>query len=164
MSDESQGYGPAHRTVEIGVAIATAVFALIVIIGSVQAGIGWAAEGPQAGFFPFYVGLIILGASIINLSQAWATRTDGVFADWRQLFQVLSVALPTAIYVVLVPIIGIYVSSVLLIALFMVWIGHYGWAYVLPISIGVPVVTFLIFEKWFVVALPKGPLENALGF
>jgi len=44
-----------------------------------------------------------------------------------------------------------------------VWLGGYGLTRVLPIAIGVPLVTFLIFEKWFVVALPKGPLENALG-
>jgi putative tricarboxylic transport membrane protein len=30
--------------------------------------------------------------------------------------------------------------------------------------VGVPVVTFLIFEKWFLVPLPKGPIEEYLGF
>lgn len=165
MSDQSEGAGPAHRTVEVGVALVTMAFAGIVIIGSLQAGIDWGAEGPRAGFFPFYVGLVILGSSIVNLTQAWTDRSgDGLFADWGQLGQVLSIALPTAVYVVLIPIIGIYVTSTLLIALFMVWLGGYGWTYVAPISIGVPLVTFLIFEKWFVVALPKGPIENALGF
>ncbi len=164
MSEQSQGYGPAHRTVEIGVALATIAFAIIVIIGSLQAGIDWGAEGPKAGFFPFYVGLVILVASAINLAQAWMAGASGLFADWRQLFQVLSVAVPTAIYVALVPIIGIYVSSALLIALFMIWLGRYSLVMVVPIAIGVPLVTFLIFEEWFVVSLPKGPLENALGY
>jgi len=86
-----------------------------------------------------------------------------LFANWHQLGQVLKIALPTAVYVAIIPTIGIYVASALLIALFMVWLGRYGFAYVVPIAIGVPLVTFVIFEKWFVVALPKGPLENALG-
>jgi putative tricarboxylic transport membrane protein len=164
MSDQSQGYGPAHWVVEVGVALAIAAFAAIIIIGSLEAGIDWGAEGPKAGFFPFYIGLIILGASAINLVQAFTAGNGGVFATWRQLFQVLSVAVPTGVYVALIPVIGIYVSSALLIALFMVWLGRYGVTYVVPIAVGVPLVIFLIFEKWFLVALPKGPLESALGF
>ena len=164
MSDQSQGYGPSHRVVEVGVALATAAFAAIIISGSLEAGIDWGAEGPKAGFFPFYVGLVILGASAVNLVQAFTAGNGGRFATWRQLLQVLSVAVPTGIYVALIPVIGIYVASALLIALFMVWLGRYGLTYVVPIALGVPIVTFLIFEKWFVVALPKGPLESALGF
>ena len=164
MSDQSQGTGPTHRVVEVGVALATTAFAIIIIIGSLEAGIDWGAEGPKAGFFPFYIALVILAASIVNLVQAWAAGSeDGLFANWHQLGQVLKIALPTAVYVAIIPTIGIYVASALLIALFMVWLGRYGFAYVVPIAIGVPLVTFVIFEKWFVVALPKGPLENALG-
>jgi putative tricarboxylic transport membrane protein len=157
--------GPMHRSVEIGVAVVMAVFALIIIAGSVQAGIGWGAEGPKAGFFPFYVGLIILGSSIVNFGAALADRSDhSLFAEWGQLGQVMSMLVPTALYVALIPWAGIYVSSALLIALFMRWLGNYGWGMVAAISIGVPVVTFAIFEKWFLVPLPKGPLEAALGF
>ena len=71
---------------------------------------------------------------------------------------------PTAIYVALIPWIGIYVASMLLIAVFMRWLGRYGWRLIAAIAVGVPVVTFLIFEKWFLVPLPKGPIEDLLGF
>jgi putative tricarboxylic transport membrane protein len=71
---------------------------------------------------------------------------------------------PTAIYVALVPVIGIYVASALLIAVFMRWLGKYGWAMVAAVSLGVPIVTFLIFETWFLVPLPKGPIEAYLGY
>jgi putative tricarboxylic transport membrane protein len=157
--------GPTHRSVEIGVAVAIAVFALVVIAGSIQAGIGWGAEGPKAGFFPFYVGLVILGSSIINFGTALAERSDrSLFAEWGQLGQVMSMFVPTAIYVALVPWIGIYIASALLIAVFMRWLGKYGWSMVAAVSLGVPIVTFLIFEKWFLVPLPKGPIEDYLGF
>jgi putative tricarboxylic transport membrane protein len=166
MSENSQNAaGPRHQSVELGVAVAMAVFAAIVIAGSMQVGIGWGAEGPKAGFFPFYVGLAILGASIINFGAALSERGDRrLFAEWGQLGQVMSMLVPTALYVALIPWAGIYVSSALLIALFMRWLGNYGWGMVAAISIGVPVVTFAIFEKWFLVPLPKGPLEAALGF
>ena len=165
MTEHAQGGGPSQRAVEVGVALATIAFAVIIIVGSLQAGIDWGAEGPKAGFFPFYIGLVILGASIVNLVQVWsAPAGERRFAEWGQLGQVISIAVPTAVYVAVIPFIGIYVASAALIALFMVWLGGYGWAYVVPISIGVPLVNFLIFEKWFIVALPKGPVENLLGF
>ena len=159
------GAGPSHRSTEIGVAVATAIFALIVIGGSIQVGIGWGDEGPMAGFFPFYVALMILGASIVNFIQIWTgDRDERLFAEWGQLRQVCFVVVPTAIYVALVPYVGIYISSILLIAVFMKWLGHYGWAYVSLVSVGTMLATFLVFEKWFLVSLPKGPIENWLGF
>jgi putative tricarboxylic transport membrane protein len=165
MTEHTTAAGPRYRSVEIGVALAMAGFAVLIIAGSVQAGIGWGAEGPKAGFFPFYVALVILLASTVNLVQAFAiVPRDGLFAEWNQLAQVMTVLIPTTIYVALIPYIGIYVASMLLIAVFMKWLGRYQWTQVLAISITVPLVTFAIFEKWFLVALPKGPIEESLGF
>ena len=168
MSDNSpsaRGAGPTQRSVEIAVTVLMAVFALIVIAGSLQAGIGWGAEGPRAGFVPFYVGLLILGASMVNFGGVVSERSDWrLFAEWGQLGKVLSMLVPTAIYVALVPWIGIYVASALLIAWFMRRLGHYGWGLVAAISLGVPLVTFVVFERWFLVPLPKGPVEAYLGF
>ncbi|MCC7346672.1 MAG: tripartite tricarboxylate transporter TctB family protein [Variibacter sp.] len=165
MTDNSSGAepGPSHRTVEIGTALLTLAFAGVVIVGALQAGIGWGSEGPKAGFFPFYVGLIIAGAGILNLVQAIGEPRDRLFAEWGQLRQVFSVIVPTAGYVALIPWLGFYAASVLLIGLFMRWLGGYRWTLVAAVSIGVPVLAFLMFEKWFLVPLPKGPLEDLLG-
>ena len=160
-----RGAGPSQRSVEIGVTVLMALFALIVIAGSMQAGLGWGAEGPKAGFVPFYVGLLILGSSVINFGAVISERSDiRLFAEWGQLGQVMAMLVPTAVYVALVPWIGIYVASILLIAVFMRWLGRYGWGMIAAISVGVPVVTFLIFERWFLLPLPKGPIEEYLGF
>lgn len=154
-----------QRSVEIGVAVGIAAFALIVIAGSIRVGIGWGAEGPKPGFFPFYVALVILASSAINLTEVLAVRRNNrLFAEWGQLLKVISLLVPTAIYVTLIPWSGIYVASALLIAVFMKWLGDYGWGKVAAVSIGVPLVTFVIFEKWFLVPLPKGPIEEFLGF
>jgi hypothetical protein len=159
------GTGPSHRLVEIGVALAMIGFSFIVIGGSLQVGINWASDGPRAGFFPFYLGLLILIASGFNLFQAiWTPGRARLFAEWGQLGQVLRVVAPGGIYVALVPWIGIYAASALLIAVFMKWIGRYGWQLVIPIALGVPIICFIVFEKWFLVPLPKGPIEELLGF
>ncbi len=156
--------GPLHIWVEIGVVALTILFGAIVIIGSLQVGITWGLEGPKAGFFPFYLGLLIILAGIVNFIQIMAVRTAGLFAEWGQLRQVVAVVVPTTIYVALIPYIGLYVASALLIAVFMKWLGRYGWALVIAVSVGITVLNFLMFEKWFLVPLPKGPIEELLGF
>jgi len=160
---QAQGAGPAQRSVEIGVTIATALFGAIIILGSTQVGIGWGAEGPQSGFFPFYLGVIIMASSAVNLVEAARKRSDKTFADWSQLRQVLAITIPTAVYVAVIPWVGIYISSLFLIALFMVWLGNYRVWYAFALSAAIIIATYLTFEKWFLVPLPKGPLEDLLG-
>lgn len=162
--EQGGGTGPSHRAVEIGIAVFLALLSLAGIYGSMQVGTDWAADGPRAGFFPFYVSLILLACSIVN--GVSASRQDGaaIFAEARQLRQVSTVLLPTVIYVVLVPYVGIYVASALLIAFFMRWFGHYRWSAAAAAAIGIPLVTFCMFEIWFLVPLPKGPLEMYLGY
>lgn len=155
--------GPAHKTLEFAMALLIGVFGLIVIFGSLKAGINWGAEGPRAGFFPFYIGSAIVAASAINLWHAQRDDDGRLFAEWGQLRQVMSVVVPTAIYVGSMPFIGLYVASMVFIAWFMRWLGGYRWLTVAAVAIGMPVVTYLVFERWFLVPLPKGPLEEWLG-
>jgi hypothetical protein len=162
---ETGGAGPSHRGVEIGVAVAMAILALIGIYGSIKVGIGWGAEGPRAGFFPFYVSLAVLISCAVNLTKTLLSPDDGsLFAEWGQIRQVLAVVVPTAIYVAAIPFLGIYVASALLIIAFMKWLGNYNWLNSIVVGVVVPILTFLMFEIWFLVPLPKGPLENLLGY
>jgi putative tricarboxylic transport membrane protein len=163
--NETGGTGPSHRRVEVGVAAFMALLALIGIYGSIKVGIGWASDGPGAGFFPFYVSLIVLISCVINVMSALAIPDKGrLFAEWGQLRQVVSVLVPTVVYVGLVPYLGIYVASALMIAFFMRWFGRYSWIVAAAIAVAVPILIFLMFEIWFLVPLPKGPLETLLGY
>ena len=168
MTDKSlepaTGSGPSHRWVEAGVAVFLGLLGAIVIVGSLQVGIGWGPEGPKSGFFPFYLGVVIVAASAANLARVLIEGDrEQLFADWGQLAQVMSVVIPTTVYVLAVPWIGIYVASMLLIVVFMKWLGRYGWGLTLAIAVGVPAIVYVIFEKWFLIPLPKGPLEDLLG-
>ena len=162
-TQENRASGPSHRAVEIGVAIAILATGVLVMAGSYQAGIGWGAEGPKAGFFPFYVGAAIVLSSVVNLWNAFRESETGLFAEWTQLRQVMAVVIPTAIYVAAIPFIGLYVSSIVLIGFFMRWLGKYNWLLIAAVAIGMPAITYIVFEKWFLVPLPKGPLEEWLG-
>jgi hypothetical protein len=164
-ANETGGAGPSHRGVEVGVAIAIAILAIIGIIGASRVGIGWSAEGPRAGFFPFYICIAILISCAVNLAQIFRSEDDGaVFASWDQIKKVMQVVVPTAAYVFIIPYSGIYVASALLIAGFMKVLGRYGWSASSAVGVAVPLFTFVAFEKWFLVPLPKGPLEHLLGY
>jgi putative tricarboxylic transport membrane protein len=162
---ETGGTGPSHRSVEAGVTLVMAAIGLVTVFGSLKIGAGWGADGPQAGFLPFYIGSSLILASAVNLAQVLMHTPDGqLFAAWSQLRRVMAVVIPTAVYVFAIPYLGIYLASTLLIAVFMRWLGHYPWHTVAAIAIGMPVLTFFLFEIWFLVPLPKGPLEHQLGY
>ena len=71
--------------------------------------------------------------------------------------------IPTLFYVIGIYFLGIYVSSILFVALFMVFLGKYHWLRSVLVALGVSIAFFLLFEVWFRVPLPKGPLEAVLG-
>ena len=154
------------RWPELGVAAFLMTLALLVITDSLRVGIGWADDGPRSGYFPFYIGLLLLVSSgFILASRLWRWhQADPAFASRAQLAQVLAVFWPMCAYVALIFPLGIYVASAVLIAYFMLRYGKYRSAVALPVSLGVPLLFFLVFERWFLVPLPKGPLETWLGF
>ena len=167
MSEQQPGGRAAFRTrtAELMVAAGFFVLGLVVINDSLRLGMRWVGDGPQPGYFPFYLGVIICASAAITFvfglrMPAGKNRT---FVEVGQLKLVLSVLVPSAVYVALVGWLGIYVSAVLFIALFMRWLGKYPWWKVALVSIGNSVVFYLIFEIWFLVPLPKGPLEALLG-
>jgi hypothetical protein len=155
-----------RKSAELAVAAFIFLLGAILIVDSVRLGIGWQeVHGPRPGYFPFYIGLIMCVASLVNVARALMVRgaDNKTFVEVGQLKLVLSVLVPTMLYALLVTWIGIYISSILFIAFFMRWLGKYPWWKVIGVSLGTAVVIYLVFEKWFKVPLPKGPLENLLG-
>ena len=153
------------KTAEVAVAAFTFAIGAIVVFDSWRLGAKWAEDGPQTGYFPFYVGLIICIASAVNFALALvdATKKRRSFVEVGQLKLVLSVLIPSSVYVALVGWLGIYVPSILYIGFFMRWLGKYTWWKVVLVSVGTNVFFYSIFEIWFQVPLPKGPVESLLG-
>lgn len=155
----------AARGFELGVGVLLMAVALLVIGDSLRVGAGWADDGPRAGYFPFYIGLALLGASgWIVLSQLRNWRALQPFAQRSQLRSVRAILLPMLVHGACVKLLGIYVASALLIAWFMVRHGTHRPVTSVAVALGVPLTFFVVFERWFIVPLPKGPLEALLGF
>ncbi len=158
------------RVAELVMAGLFLAFGAIVMWDSRRLGSEWGADGPQAGYFPFYIGLFIVisAAAIIFRALNLGEKGRAAFVEWGQMRMILTVMIPTVIYVALIAnpwlSLGIYVASAIFIAFFMWHLGKYAWTRIVPVSLGVMFFFFLMFEVWFKVPLPKGPLEAAFGF
>ena len=155
------------RMMDIITALLFITVGLVVMIGSVKLGASWGSDGPEAGYFPFYISLIILISSSVTLYQAGIVdkkkKTES-FVDKESFKQVMAVLLPAIIFVLGVQLIGIYISSVVYIAIFMIWLGKYPVWKAVAVALGVSVALYLMFEYWFQVPLPHGSWINPLEF
>jgi len=165
-NDAAGGVIPT-RYVEVAVAFVIALLGVLVVVDSHRVGASWAEDGPQSGYFPNIIGwiLILCGAWIaFQQFRQWRADAGKVFVSLHDFKPVLAMFLPTVGYVVLIYLIGIYVASAIFIAGFMLFQGKYKWLPTLCVSVGVPLAIFVLFEIWFLVPLPKGPIEHMLGF
>jgi hypothetical protein len=165
MEKGEQRSAASVKAVEIGVAAVIFLFGALVVFDSFRIGAKWGDDGPQAGYFPLYVGLLTCFASVVILVRALrdSVLATESFVSREELKKILTVLVPTVVYVAVIASLGFYLASTLYIAYFMWHLGKYPWIKIAPVSIGVSVAFFLIFEIWFSVPLPKGPLEAALG-
>jgi len=107
---------------------------------------------------------MFIASAATFVTNVIAKTPSANFVERAQVVQVLQVLIPTVIYVVAIGYLGIYVASALFIFFFMWWLGKYPLYKILPVAILVPIALFFMFEVWFLVPLPKGPLEEALGY
>jgi putative tricarboxylic transport membrane protein len=163
---EAPGRGISTRLAEAVTSTAVLAVGGLVMVDSVRVGWGWASDGPQAGFYPFYVGLVLCAsAAWMLLRQATTGQPSSrQFVAFSQLRPVLAIFLPSVAFVAAIFFLGIYASSALFLIAFMRWQGKFGWPKVLAVGLVTPLVMFLIFEAWFKLPLPKGPLEVWLGY
>lgn len=150
-----------NRTVDAVIAVVLFVIGAVVIGESRRLGAEWTSDGPGAGYFPFYIGLIlcISSAAILYQSVSPKSADKRTFVDREQLGRVLSVLVPVAVYVLAIVFLGLYVASAAYIALFMIVLGKYSPVRSVLLGVGVSAVFFLMFEVWFKVPLYKGTLE-----
>jgi hypothetical protein len=154
------------RWPEVIVSGGLVLLAALVIQDSLRVGTGWGDDGPRSGYFPFYIGVLLLlssGTVLVTALLAWR-KADPVFAERGQLASVLAVFLPMLVYVGAIGPAGIYLASFALIGYFMRRHGKFGWPVTGMVAVAVPLAFFLVFERWFLVPLPKGPIERLLGF
>jgi hypothetical protein len=153
------------RTVEVVVYLLLLALALGLGFDNWRSGMGWAKDGPQSGYLPFYLCVILAGASLWGLGIAFRKRTDfaHTFITRDQLRRVTQVFVPTLLFCLAMQWLGLYVASFLLVAGFMRFIGRIAWWKSLLTSFLFASAMFSTFDLAFDVIMPKGPIEALFG-
>jgi putative tricarboxylic transport membrane protein len=154
------------RKADIGFALLLLVLAALVAWESLKLDIGWGLNGPQGGFFPFWLAVGLGVCCLVILVQAMRHTSPFLRqplvkpGGW---VPILKVAVPATAMVVLTEMIGLYAAAALYIGFYMRWIGKHHWLLVLAVSVGVPLTSYVIFDKWFLIPMPKGWWGEHLG-
>ena len=152
------------RAADLATAAVLTLLGGVVVLDAMRIGIGWGSDGPRSGFFPFWLGVILIAASVTIGLQAWRRSTAKPFVTREQLNPVLKVLWPATAMVLLIKPLGLYVAAMLYVGFYMRWVGRHSWLALILCAVGVPLLTFVVFEMWFLVPMPKGPLEAWLGY
>jgi putative tricarboxylic transport membrane protein len=166
--DEAASDSPAAATMrgtEVVVYLVLFAFSLLLAFDNWRSGMGWAKDGPQSGYLPFYLCVLLAGACLFGLGVAFRNRTAAAktFVTRDQLWRVMQVFVPTFLFCVLLQWLGLYVASFLLVAGFMRIVGRIAWWKSLLTALLFAIVMFATFDVAFDVIMPKGPLEAAFG-
>jgi hypothetical protein len=153
----------SRRSLETATVLLTGAFGAAVVISSYGNGIGWSSAGVDPGTFPFIVGVIILGGSLFNLVQGWLQAREIVLRP-AELNRLGTLFIPAAVYVGVIPLIGIYLASAAYVFGALAWHKRGAFIFSGLAAIGTAVALYLIFELTFQISLPRGLLGNALGF
>lgn len=150
-----------NASVDAVVAALLTMVGIIVMYEARRLGASWESDGPGAGYFPFYIGAILCvgGLGILYQSLLSSHADRKMFVDAQQLRRVLSVLLPSVVYVGAIMLLGQYVASAIFVAVFMVWLGKYSPVKSVLLGLGVNAFFFVMFEVWFKVPLYKGALD-----
>jgi putative tricarboxylic transport membrane protein len=155
-----------QRNVEMATLSVTLAFALLMAYDNWRTGISWEPTGPAAGYFPFWVAVILGGACLFGIVKEIVKRDSGrdAFVTRSQFKRVLQMFVPTLLYVPVTQWLGLYVASFILIAGFMMVVGKIkAWKSLLTAFI-FSALMFGTFEIAFDVIMPKGPLEQLFGY
>src|SRR5258705_12798576 len=105
-----------NRTADVVVSLLLLAFAALLAYDNWRTGMGWDSTGPQAGYFPFYLSVILAAACLWGLAREFLARkeTSETFLTRAQFRRVLQVFVPTLLFCLLIQWLRLYVASFLL--------------------------------------------------
>lgn len=150
---------------QLATALGTLLFGATIVFGAIEYDIGWDERGPEPGYFPFWMGLLVIAGSIGTLVETVLKRHEktGVALTWGQAGRVASFVWPILAFLVVTSFFGLYVAMIVYLFTVMVLHGSYRIPASLAVSVGSALVFYFLFDKWLKVPLMKGPLEAWLG-
>lgn len=148
------------KKADIITALILMLFGLIVAYDALDKGVGWAAEGPRAGFFPFVMALLVIGGTAIVIRQAMkgtsSLKGTKRFVEAGGMKPIMIVIIPAVLMILLTEVIGLYLAAIIYLVGYIKWAGNHSWRTSLLIGIVVPLASYLVFDKFFLIPMPMG--------
>jgi Tripartite tricarboxylate transporter TctB family len=158
----------SRRALEISTAALTGIFGVVVVVSSIDNGIGWSSAGVDAGTFPFLTGVIIVLGSLYNMGQGALGRGSlaivRVAVTPSELRRLAGLFVPAAIFVAVIPIVGMYLASAGYVFAVLALPKRQSVVRALVVAVVTPLALYVVFERMFQVSLPHGALATAFGF
>jgi len=143
--------------------------AIILVREAVRLPIGWTTAGPGAGFFPFWLAAGVMLFALLILARALRAGRAGASGSVVKPFiaatarrPLLIAFLPMVAVVAVIGYLGLYLGGGLYLAGYMRWVGRDRWPRIVLVGVLVPLGLFLIFERWFLLPMPKGVILEYL--
>src|SRR5258706_3457887 len=155
----------SSRTVDIAVSLLLLALAGLLAFDNWRTGMSWDSTGPQAGYFPFHLSVVLAAACLYGIGKEFLARRQAAesFVTRDQLRRVLQVFVPTLLFCLAMQWFGLYVASFRLIAGFRRIIGRIALWKSLLTSAVFTLVMFGTFDIASAVIMPKGPIEQLCG-
>lgn len=154
----------SRKSMELAFAGILAVGGIVMMVGAHEMDIGWSGSGPEAGYFPFRIGVLILACALFVFTREMLRPGDGQgFLTPAEAVNVAKFALPLLALTALIPWIGLYLAAFAYLLFAIGVMGANRWPKTLAIAVLAPLIVFMLFEFGFRTPLPKGPLGPWLG-
>ncbi len=147
------------RKAEILTALGFIGFSIAVMVQAWQVGFGWVGGQPRAGFFPFWLGLLMAVCGVVVLAPALvASKASGgaFFQDRTALTSVIKVSVTGAVMLALTYLVGFYAAAIAYLFVYTRFVGKHRWSAVIVMSLLIPYGSYILFERTLKILLPRG--------
>ena len=129
---------------------------ILVCYGATRLGLGSVTE-PGSGFIFFWSGLILVILSCIVVAESLRNTEESV-QETREMnwVKIALVLLSLVLYAFFLERLGFVLTTFVLLSFLLGWIERTNWARSLGVASVAALGTFMIFELWFKIRLPKG--------
>jgi putative tricarboxylic transport membrane protein len=148
------------KNADIITALIIMLFGVIVAADSLRIGIGWTADGPLGGFFPFVMAALVIGGTGMVIRDAIRGKSGAKgnkpFVEPGGMKPIMIVVIPACLMILFTEVVGLYVAAMIYLVGYIRWAGDHSWRTSLLVGILVPLVSYVVFEKFFLIPMPMG--------
>ena len=138
------------------------LLSVLVMIECFRLGFGWEEmSGPQAGFVPFYLALLMLLSSLFIFYLAWKDKKkedDNFFINRQGMMEAIKIAGTSLLFTVIIVYAGVYFAMLIFSPIFVRWLGKHNWPTVIMFTIGITLAIYFGMEVGLKIPLPRSPL------